>query len=89
MVLSAGAHIHPTLSVHHPREWRLGPVVRGFAPGTQSVGRAGEYSVWCGVVWCGVVWCGVVWCGVVWCGVVWCGVVWCGVVWCMVQCSVA
>ena len=57
----------------------------GFAPGTQPMGRAGEYSG-CGVVWCGVVWCGVVWCGVVWCGVVWCGVVWCGVVWCGVVC---
>ena len=62
-------------------------------PGTQPMGRAGEYSgcgvVWCGVVWCGVVWCGVVWCGVVWCGVVWCGVVWCGVVWCgVVWCGV-
>ena len=49
-----------------------GPVVGGFAPGTQPVSRAGEYSARCGVVWCGVVWCGVVWCGVVWCGVVWC-----------------
>ena len=76
VVLGAGARVHPTLLVHHPFGWCPGPVVGGFAPGTQPVGRAGEYSG-CGVVWCGVVWCGVVWCGVVWCGVVWCGVVWC------------
>ena len=93
VVLGAGARVHPTLLVHHPFGWCLGPVVGGFAPGTQPVSRAGEYSgcgvVWCGVVWCGVVWCGVVWCGVVWCGVVWCGVVWCGVVWCgVVWCGV-
>ena len=93
VVLGAGARVHPTLLVHHPLGWCPGPVVGGFAPGTQPVSRAGEYSgcgvVWCGVVWCGVVWCGVVWCGVVWCGVVWCGVVWCGVVWCgVVWCGV-
>ena len=92
VVLGAGARVHPTLLVHHPLGWCPGPVVGGFAPGTQPVSRAGEYSgcgvVWCGVVWCGVVWCGV-WCGVVWCGVVWCGVVWCGVVWCgVVWCGV-
>ena len=38
-----------------PRAWRLGPVVPGFAPGTQLMGRAGEYSG-CSVVWCGTVW---------------------------------
>ena len=64
VVLGAGARVHPTLLVHHPFGWCLGPVVGGFAPGTQPVSRAGEYSG-CGVVWCGVVWCGVVWCGVV------------------------
>ena len=68
VVLGAGARVHLTLLVHHPFGWCPGPVVGGFAPGTQPVSRAGEYSG-CGVVWCGVVWCGVVWCGVVWCGV--------------------
>ena len=91
LVLNARACIHPTPYTAQGR--CPGPTVGGFAPGTQPVGRAGEYSgcgvVWCGVVWCGVVWCGVVWCGVVWCGVVWCGVVWCGVVWCgVVWCGV-
>ena len=37
-----------------PRGWCPGPVVRGFAPGTQPMGRAGEDSG-CGVVWCAVV----------------------------------
>ena len=78
VVLGAGARVHPTLLVHHPFGWCPGPVVGGFAPGTQPVSRAGEYSG-CGVVWCGVVWCGVVWCGVVWCGVVCSAVLWCGV----------
>ena len=72
LVLGVRARVHPTLLVHHPLGWCPGPVVGGFAPGTQLVGRAGEYS---GAVWCGVVWCGVVRCGVVWCGVVWCDVV--------------
>ena len=51
LLLSAGARVHPTLLVHHPLEWCPGPVVGGFAPGTQLVSRAGEYSG-CGVVWC-------------------------------------
>ena len=37
-----------------PIGWCPSPVVRGFAPGTQPMGRAGEYSG-CGVVWWGVV----------------------------------
>ena len=53
VVLGAGARVHPTLLVHHPFGWCPGPVVGGFAPGTQPVSRAGEYSG-CGVVWCGV-----------------------------------
>ena len=65
VVLGAGARVHPTLLVHHPFGWCPGPVVGGFAPGTQPVSRAGEYLVWCGVVWCGVVWYGVH--GVLWC----------------------
>ena len=70
VVLGAGTRVHPTLLVHHPLGWCPGPVVGGFAPGTQPVSRAGEYSG-CGVVWCGVVWCGVAWCA--WRGVVWGG----------------
>ena len=72
VVLGAGARVHPTLLVHHPLGWCPGPVVGGFAPGTQPVSRAGEYSGvrwrrWCVV--CGVRrWCVVgLWlvCGVV------------------------
>ena len=44
VVLGAGARVHPTLLVHHPFGWCPGPVVGGFAPGTQPVSRAGEYS---------------------------------------------
>ena len=40
---------HPTLLVHRPREVPR-PCRVCFAPGTQPVGRAGEYSG-CGVVW--------------------------------------
>ena len=53
VVLGGGARVHPTLLVHHPLGWCPGPAVGGFAPGTQPVGRGGEYSR-CGVVWCGV-----------------------------------
>ena len=48
-----------------PRGWCPGPVVRGFAPGTLPMGRAGEHSG-CGVAWRGVVWRGMA-CGVVFC----------------------
>ena len=44
VVISAGARTHPTLLVHHPLGWCPGPVVRGIAPGTQPMGRGGEYS---------------------------------------------
>ena len=60
VVLGAGARVHPTLLVHHPFGWCPGPVVGGFAPGTQPVSRAGEYSgcvVLCCVVLCCVVLC--------------------------------
>ena len=59
VVLGAGARVHPTLLVHHPLGWCPGPVVGGFAPGTQPVSRAGEYS---GVVLCCAVLCCVVLC---------------------------
>ena len=95
VVLSAGAHVHPTLLVHHPFRRCPGPIVRGFAPGTQPMGRAAEYSrfggVWCGVMLRGVVWCGEAWSGLE-CNKVkwewerseleWIGVEWSGVVWC-------
>ena len=42
-----------------PSGWLPGPVVRGFAPATQPMGRPEEYSG-CGMVWCGVLWCAVV-----------------------------
>ena len=51
VVLSAGARVHPILLVHHPLGRCPGPVVRGFAPGSQPMGRVGKYSG-CGVVWC-------------------------------------
>ena len=54
VVLISGVRVHPTRLVHHPLGWCPRPVVGGFAPGTQPVGRAGEYSG-CGLVWCGVV----------------------------------
>ena len=87
VVLGAGARVHPTLLVHHPFGWCPCPVVGGFAPGTQPVSRAGEYSG-CGVVWCGVVWCGVVRCGAV--RAVWCAgvVLWHGLeVGCLPSCA--
>ena len=61
LVLSAGAHAHPTLLVHGSRAVRR-PCRVGFAPSTQPVGMAGESSGR-GVVWCGVV---LVCCGVLW-----------------------
>ena len=73
VVLGAGARVHPTLLVHHPLGWCPGPVVGGFAPGTQPVSRAGEYSgcvVLCCVVLCCVVLRCVVLCCVVLCCVV-------------------
>ena len=57
MVLSAGARIHSTLLVHAAKA--VPGLVGGFAPGTQPMGRAGEYSG-CSVVWGGCVGCGVV-----------------------------
>ena len=50
MVLSSGARVHPTLLVHHPREWRPGLVE--WASHQHPAHRAGECSG-CGVVWCG------------------------------------
>ena len=70
-----------------PIGWFPGPVVQGFAPGTQPMGRAGEYSgcvVLCCVVLCCVVLCCVVLCCVVLCCVVLCCVVLCCVVLCCV-----
>ena len=85
VVLSAGVRVHPTLLVHRPLGRCLGPVAMGFAPGTQPMGRAGEYSVCC-VVLCYVVLCCVVLCCVVLCCVVLCCVVLCCVVLCRRRC---
>ena len=52
VVFCLGARLHATLLVHHPRGWCSGRVVGSFAPGTQPMGRAGEYL---GVALC-VVW---------------------------------
>ena len=51
VVLSAVARVHPTMVVCHPLGCCPGPVVGGFALGTQPLCRAEEY-LGCGVVWC-------------------------------------
>ena len=65
MVFGTGACAHPTLLVHRPRGGARALSGRASHPGTQPMGRAGEYS--CCVVLCCVVLCCVVLCCVVLC----------------------
>ena len=51
VILSVGAHVHPTLLVHHLLGLCPGPFVKGFALDTHPLGKnRGVPMVWCGVV---------------------------------------